>query len=263
MSKIESGNNITNGLVFYIDASNELNYNNYSPFTSSIWYDLSGNAGDLTISSTITATGSGFISDGSGSFIWASGSNTLASAFGVGSSDTALDIFTKGNGSTIEYFIQVTPSTPANTITLGSIIGYGFDPAQTTTAASCSYFVGLTTTTTGWKATIGESSPAADYTISGKTFNTGSWYCVTTIISASAGPPQLYANGIYDSAFPANRNAVAKRGNQIRLGRISVPSNQRGLSNGIKIGSIKVWNRVLSDDEILQSYNTSKGRYGL
>ena len=110
---------------------------------------------------------------------------------------------------------------------------------------------------------VGLGEPKLRYFIGGNaiysttTILTGVNYfgCVTRDIN---GTTKIYINGVEENSATLNTNSISitdfEIGNTIKL-----TTRQ---SDG-KIGDILVYNRALTQEEILQNYNATKGRYGL
>ena len=82
------------------------------------------------------------------------------------------------------------------------------------------------------------------------------WYCVT--ITYNNGNPKIYINGVEDnSSSSVLTSSSSYYGNDI--GRLGEGSQY---FNG-KISGVQVYNRSLTSTEVLQNYNSLKGRFGL
>ncbi|MAO22815.1 MAG: hypothetical protein CMJ25_18860, partial [Phycisphaerae bacterium] len=68
---------------------------------------------------------------------------------------------------------------------------------------------------------------------------------------------KLYLNG--ELVDTSNSTTTFTGGTTVR---ISAYNNASNTFNG-KIASVNIYNRVLSDDEVLQNYNAIKNRFGL
>ena len=69
-------------------------------------------------------------------------------------------------------------------------------------------------------------------------------------------------DNVYDNKFTCNSSYSNIISSPIQLGRGWQWGNQNRTLNGI-IYSVRVYNRVLSDDEIKQNYEVDKKRFGL
>jgi len=72
----------------------------------------------------------------------------------------------------------------------------------------------------------------------------------------------LYLNSVFQSSANLSTNAVYYVNYPFVIGGFGTCGPNKFYSTG-KISQVKVYNRVLSPDEIAQNYNATKGRYGL
>jgi hypothetical protein len=240
---------INDGLVFYVDAYSEINgVNTWDvPNTQSVWYDLSGNGGDIAIrSSHITAEKE------KGYFI-VTGSNP-----GIGQS-SALNVGTSGR-ITIEMFFNVS----TNFANPAVLLSYGPNLGVPSTSNTSSFYIGFNDTTL--RIIYGTTSePGASLRFFDTVFSLNTWQCATATFGPfNTGIPLLYRNGTFATSAPAAQAIpTSSLGNTIVIGRHPNNTTSRVITIPTKIGSIKIWNRILTAEEILQSYNTTKGRYEL
>jgi len=103
------------------------------------------------------------------------------------------------------------------------------------------------------------------WTVRSSTFNsnpegttqiqTGTWYHAAVSLDASANC-KIYVNGVLETT---STNTIATPGtNTLLLGDTGYPEPFNG-----HIASAKIYNRVLSDSEVLQNFNALRGRYGI
>jgi hypothetical protein len=100
--------------------------------------------------------------------------------------------------------------------------------------------------------------------------STGVWYfgAVSWGSPASANASigftggKVYLNGLLETYNPAFNVSVSSAGGTVHIGRTLDATISAPILNG-KISYALVYNRVLSDQEILQIYNATKKRYGL
>ena len=121
-----------------------------------------------------------------------------------------------------------------------------------------SVFLGVTDTTSKVDFTIITTSPStvSGGIVSNTTLAINTWYHITGVWTAGVSM-KIYINGILD-------NTLARTVTNLRT---STRGFNIGMSNNSffaqRIGSVNVYNRVLSDDEILQNFNASKSIYGI
>jgi len=85
---------------------------------------------------------------------------------------------------------------------------------------------------------------------------TGQWWYGVVSFNTTTGW-KLYLNG--ELVDTSNSTTTFTGGTTVR---ISAYNNASNTFNG-KIASVNIYNRVLSDDEVLQNYNAIKNRFGL
>jgi hypothetical protein len=92
----------------------------------------------------------------------------------------------------------------------------------------------------------------------------GSWYYLVQTYDGSN--QRLYINGNFAASNPCTGNILYNSQNDnLLIGSDYYTGYSQGLNaflNG-KLTSTKIYNRALSQQEILQNYNATKGRYGL
>jgi hypothetical protein len=234
----QPNNIITSGLVLYLDAA----INNSYPQSGTTWYDLSGNNyhGTLTNGPVFSNENGGVIVfDGSNDYV-SLPTFTPASSLGI-----TINVW--ANFTTIP---STSPSYP-RLIELKEFSGWGGSPNM---------FILLAFQTTN-DITFASYSPgvpnASQANLAGAaTIN--SWKMYTGVANSST--IKVYSNGALLASFinfnlPSN---VSMSSNFI--GRTNDPA--AAYLNG-KISSVSVYNRLLSDSEILQNYNATKSRFGL
>ena len=94
-------------------------------------------------------------------------------------------------------------------------------------------------------------------------YNLNTWYNITFTLSFDI-PNQLttgklYINGIYDTQLSAPTDSLYQVNTLSRLRIGSYPSLQYPFPG--YIGPLSIYDRILTDQEILQNYNSLKGRY--
>ena len=240
------GNIISEGLVFYVDAFKDINgYNYWNASTSqSIWYDLSNYGGDINLTKPT------YNDDGNGSF------NIFFESNGIGSGTTP-DIGLSGS-VTIECFIKPTVAVASGVFNF--IFAYGGSGATET----FSYGLGLSMQVASCAPMVASSggTDSGLAIISSITMPYGAWYGMTLTMGNSSALNKFYLNGGAQTSSH-NRYSNTRTNTSILIGRPPQTSASSRYLRNARIGSIKVWNRILSEKEILESYNTTKDRYGL
>lgn len=214
---------ITNGLVSYLDAGNIKSYSG----TGTTWVDITGNSKNCTLyNSPIYSTfNKGYFNfDG-------------INDYGIINHSTA------GNSFSVDIWFNISSLPPLGEYTF--LLSYGdsyYDWALAFYDTQLYIFYeGLT----------------ADEIIS-PPIVTNTWYNFHLIYNSSSTLSSFYLNnnflGSLSMSIPANYTNII-------VGSSSSVSPEY-LYNG-KISSIKLYNNILSSDEIRQNYNVIKGRYSL
>ena len=241
MAFIHSPKIITDGLVLALDAGNTKSY----PGSGTTWSDLSGNlnSGILTNGPTFNgANGGSIVFDGTNDYV-------------NGSYPTALN---STQAFTLECVVTANASVAA-LATFQRIISY--------TSASFNIQLGLARSSTSGLTGIQErvfyvtrnvGSTAAHFTVAN--IPTGSIYHVVSTFNGIS-THQMYLNGIASVNNGATSTTIASsvNANTFFIG-------QRGDNAGYVSGSIynvKVYNRALSANEVLQNFNATRGRFGV
>lgn len=222
---------ITSGLVLYVDASIPSSY----PGTGTTWYDLSpsGYNGTLSGSTAFNSANGGYIS---------LQSNTGYIDFGLGSAGSSSSAYSAG-----AWFKPTTVSSTTvfmargNDMTGGYPSGWNFGMALATT----DFRTGIVTSTPG----------IAQVNVNYATIaNTSTWYNVIAVWNPG-NSIKLYVNGVLRATTNTSNTVLRNSG----TGWNSTDSATKYNSN---LGSMMVYNRVLSDAEVLQNFNSTKTRFG-
>jgi hypothetical protein len=217
---------ITNGLVLALDAGNTISY----PRTGTLWKDLSGNSNGTLVNGPTFDAGNGgnIVLDGTNDYI---DFGTISG--GIGGSSAA----------TMELFINMT--FPA---ALQQIFGFrnnsGFD----------FFFLAFSGGGTEFRArnsagTIFDLNPSLS-------FYSNKW----VQINFSVGPSgrRVYANGDLIASNPTWTGTFGSTA-PLNLGN---DARNFWFATG-KVSIAKLYNRELSQFEVLQNYNATKTRFGL
>lgn len=250
----DDGENIVrNGLVLYLDAKYSLpspvglattsaSHPDY-PFT---WYDMSGNGNDGELVNGVgiaTSNGGALSFDGSNDYVSIGyGKDLSSSQISVSIWFNVTQIPTSGNvGKLIRNrtYGWETLINPNGEINANLWISDSSNPSVISTGIS-------TVTVNNWY---------------NSTFTFG-----TSPTSPSSGELKLYVNGttagITTSSVTTNDDTIFYNNTNmfVAIGRDADASNS--YFNG-KIAIVQIYNRKLSDAEVLQNYNALKGRFGL
>jgi len=216
---------VKDGLVLMLDAANPKSY----PGTGTTWYDLSGNGYNGTLRNSPT-----FTTDNGGSLVL-DGTNQDITI--TNNSDLQLS-----PSHTIEYAMNM--DTIAGTFR-GTVMKGSFT----------SSYGHLINPTNNKLLIYLDSDNSVEHT-STTVFSINTWYHVVTTFDS--GVSTLYVNGTLD-------NSVSSLTLTTNTSVLTIGSNNNGSNYFVdgKIPFVKLYNRALSSDEVLQNYNALKGRFGL
>lgn len=219
---------VTNGLIYDFDAGFVSSY----PKNGSNLYDISVSNSDGQLYNGVT-----FSTSGGGSLVF---DGTDDSAY----SNSNLSSLPYGDSSrTIMYWIY--PYTISNSV-LSQIAGYGLDTGSGNLFCGIIYSNGKAGL---WGNSINYQST--------HTVNTNVWQHIAYV--KTPGTIKCYKNGIGDNGGSLTLNTVSS--SRPFMG-IVYQRQIYGYYNG-EISIFQIYNRALSDTEVLQNYNAQKGRFGL
>lgn len=232
---------VTDGLVLYLDAANPYSYVS----GSTVWNDLSKN--QLTSSVTYTNLPTYTSSYGGGISFNGVATNLITST-GYTLSKNVLNF---GLG---DYTVDIS-------LTVSRSFGSGYQPIISAgnnltvpTGSAVGVFVNGNSGNINMYNNIGVLSTGIPYT-------NGQPLVVTFVKTSTL--LKAYKNGNYIGAVSGVYFTSSLLDGDIILGTYSAPSV---VSNQLFVGSIhtvKAYSKALSDEEILQNYNATKGRFGL
>lgn len=214
---------VTEGLIIYLDANNTSSYAG----TGTTWYDLSGNSRHASLISSPSYEGFG-----TGKYLSFDGSTNYATI-----PYTITDnLITVG----FWYYSKVFSS---NSFLDALISNY--------TSGISGFDVRLNSSTTINLAIV---IAAAESQISIGTITNNTWYFIA--FTYDGATVRTYLDGV----FRSSTNVVGTRANgtQICIGTSAFDTNRKATCG---IPQVMIYNRALSDSEILQNYNATKKRY--
>jgi hypothetical protein len=227
MSYYHGPNLVTNGLVLNLDAADRNSY----PGSGTSWFDMSGNGytGTLTNSPTYNTTNGGqIIMDGTNDYV-------VTPSF--------YD-FSITNQITATIWCKSNTSTWNNTgFLLSKRDQFIIHPNE----GSKEVTVYVNTTTGGWQSIF--FTPSVEIT----TYNSYTLHYTSTII-------RIYFNGTLITTNNSIGATLSSSTSQLYIGSDSLITSR--YFNGT-IASATIYNRALSDAEVLQNYNAQKSRFGL
>ena len=193
--------------------------------TGTTWRDLSGNNNNGTLTNSPT-----FLNNNLGSFSFNGTSNFISTPINIDSDTNTLCCWFKPN-------ISITNG-------VRSII----------TSDNGGYDKGFGINNGAWSINIGSSETSAG------SFNINIWYYGVVVYSNTN--IQFYINSSIIYSRGSAQSSTA--GSNVSIGNASYPNN--GIGTRFFSGNIsfcKIYNRALSQLEILQNYNATKGRFNL
>lgn len=193
---------------------------------NNIWYDLSGNNnnGTLLNSPSFSTSGSGcIVFDGTNDYV--SYNSSINWALSSSSTVSVWSNSTGGNGYIVNF-------------EKGSWIGWYF-------------------TATGTFLYCGQAG--ADQTTSFGSISYGIWYNLTAVIDRENLLFKTYKNGSFVTQTTITQPPINYSSNLFLGSRGAVPDN---FFNG-KIANIQIYNRPLSNSEVLQNFNATRARFNL
>jgi len=221
---------VTDGLVLYLDAGNSNSY----PGSGTTWTDLSGNSNNGTLINGPTfdsANGGSIFTDGTDDWISTSYSGSAADSY------TFSAWFNNDNYSETKYILGRGRDGAGNGWSLQiQVSGSGKASAAVVTALPS--VVGITTTGTS-------------------TLLLNTWYYITGVWVAGS-LVKIYVNAIFENSVNFTGTSLRTSTNGWWIGSISTTLFTSGYN-----AVAQIYNRALSDTEILQNYNAQKLRFGL
>lgn len=246
---------VDDGLVLYLDAGNP---NSYNPSTPLTWRDISRNGNNFTLynSPPFSAT--------NGGELLFSGSNDYARI----RNNNSIDLLSS-NGTVEVWFRTVSSTLGGNYARLISVAdeeGTGSDTTSTqgTNRDFNNYFCLLKNNTAESLGLWYKNNPSAFG--SATLVNTNSYFNV--VISWSTSGSSMTFK-FYLNSTNTNSSTITQTGYSTNASTITIGGNCAGaLSNPFEnsscaFSSVKFYNRALSQQEVTQNFNVTKGRFGL
>jgi hypothetical protein len=219
---------VRNGLVLHLDAANTKSY----PGSGITWSDLSGSSNNGTLINAPaynSANNGSIVFDGVDEAVHLSSASLLP----VGTSDRTIVAFVRTPTSFPESYLHV--------------IHWG--TAATDQAFGLAIFSNGGLNTHPWNGAPSQGTVVA-----------GTDYCLAVSYTHSSTLHKFWINGISQGAGVSR--AINTGVTEARVGvRISSHTEDWGPSG--RIYNIRVYNRSLSDGEIQQNFEATRGRYGI
>jgi len=227
---------VTNGLVYNVDAGNYLSY----PATGTVWYGIGGSGS--TYNSVLT-NGPTFSGSGSTGVISFDGTNDYATV-----NTNLLSGYSSG---TIAAFIKFSGASPYGTIFLRQHGGLDTYNAFTTGYVVTGYG-DRTAGTAGRLYYQNQNNGQKIQSISVLSSNV--WYYITLTFSSTNA--KIYINGNLDNTVSGNFLSPSDLVTDPRIGSYA---GFEYLASSIS--SFQIYNRALSQAEVIQNYDAFRGRF--
>jgi hypothetical protein len=227
---------IRDNLIYYLDGANRYSYTS----GSTIWNDLSKSqrtGGSLINGVSYSTTNKGvLVFDGINDYV-------------------ALPQITT-NQTEGKYSMELWISF-ANTITPSNAINYMIIEAQNLLLGGVDNYIYLLSSTAGRIGFQTFNPFVVTYTTTNN-WVAGRWYNITGTYDISTSKLSLYVNGVLES-FTTIANCYFNTNTYFSLGSYSAPAKS-WFFNG-SIASLKIYNKTLTDSEILENYNVNRYRF--
>lgn len=230
---IGSPNIVTDGLVFLVDASNNDSY----PGSGTVFNNLADSSNNFTIN----------------------GSPTF---------NTSPDRFTFSSNQTTKYFEKSSYSFPLNDMSVSIWVRFGSTTAQMATvsyATTSSDNDSLMFVSNGDLRFYGPATTSS-WDTGWNVVNTTSWFNIVRTRIKSTGTEAAYINGslVSTSTWQSNQSPGSS-------GTLIFGQEQDSVGGGFSasqcfygdFGMLKIYNKSLTSDEVLQNYNSIKSRFNL
>jgi len=252
-------NIITDGLVLYLDVANTKSY----PGSGTAWFDISGNNRNFTLTN-----GPIFQNIGGGSFRF-DGTDDYATLNIANDNPMKIENFIYANHTYEVWFYLSTfnPSLIDNTEVIQALITWpGFHNGIFIARTSTSSSVDINTNYL-WNSSTNNSF-ATSIILTGSNANTvttGSWFCIHDIIDYTNTKSFTYINGVNintrnEVPTSSMTSAQGNPANIINIGAARITSTYKWLLQNGNISCVKLYNKALNAQEVLQNYNSQKTR---
>lgn len=237
---------ITDGLVLCLDAGNPKSY----PGSGTNWTDLSrnGNNGTLT-------NGPTFSTDGVGSIVF-DGANDFVNLGNILDNLPTMTICTWINVNSVPVGVNTFFGIVKKADDIGVGAGWAFyytgnggNGSTTFTLCTMIQGAGGTTYNQPWTSTV---------------FEKNKWLFCCSRVPSFTGTIEMFVNGIKQPNGSYNRaGTVTSTSTSIYVDIARNDASIYGKYGNHKTGNVMIYNRALSDSEVLQNYNATKGRFKL
>ena len=242
-SNIVSPGIVTDGLVLHLDAGNYQSY----PIAGATWYDLSDrrNNGTLTNNPTYVRDGGGAISlDGTNDFV------SLPDVSGVTD-------FTISDNYTVDFWVYIN-STQNNQLQNDNFLVEKWDTAF---APGYPFVFRYIRTGTGSPCVHVAVYNGTSAQFASASVSTDTWINYCGVFDWKASLLSVYRNaGAPNATTTINLTGTITNASNVYLG--SRGTSTSGLFTG-SFGSLKIYNRALSQPEVQQNFNATRARFNI
>ena len=239
---------VTNGLVLCLDAGNNKSY----PGSGTVWNDLSGNGNNGTIS-ILSANRITYDTNNPKSFMFFGNYNTTDRVFFNNS-----NFITTGSFS-ITSWIRTTDSTRSSG-TQGRLVAstYRF---SSNASLQRGWYLGTIWVGTDFRFVIqnGSTTIGAGITTDWHSAYLNKWTCVCGVFK-SGEFVKFFQDGVLIETTPTTLTQLSSGYTGLALGKRNDFNQNNWLGN---IAQTSYYSKALSDDEVKQNYNATKGRFSL
>jgi hypothetical protein len=233
---------VTNGLVLNLDAANTKSYVS----GSTVWRDLSGNNNSGSLVNGPTYNG-----DNGGSIVFD----------GVNDFSTILDYPSLNFGSgafTIECIFR--PKSTQSGGNFPAVLNKSTGDFTSPSAGVTGWILYWQTLNNVYQFQLGDGTPGAVNTLiyPASINNNNTWRCLSVTIPTINNPIIGYHNG-----NPVGSSTRTLGSTNINVELTIATWRQVNRELNADIGVVRIYNRALSQQEILQNYNALKSRFGL
>lgn len=233
---------IKDGLILYLDAANTKSYVSGSTF----WNDISVNSiiGTLVGGTSYSVLNSGsIIFNGTNSYVSIPQSTPNQTYGNYSFSVWFKFTTTQTSASTSNYMIM-----EAQNLLLGGVDNYLYKLSNTSVPG------------TNGRIGFQTFNPLSTIYTTTNTWVGGQWYNIVCTYNISTTNQSIYVNGILEN-FTTIGACYFNTNSYFGLGAYSSPSRTWFLDGNIS--NFMVYNKTLSSQEVLQTYNATRGRFGL
>lgn len=235
---------VTNGLVLYLDAGSAKSY----PGSGTVWNDLSGNGNNGTL-----INGPTYSTSNKGSIVFDGVDDYVSVTENSGMKPQIL---------TLEFAAKINSTVNSGS---GSVFNFQYiifrQNSRTTNFEGYNITYGETNAAYGMGSTPSGGTPQYGVNATNNSSPIGKISFITALFDNTS--MSIYVDGIFQASGPKASGINYNSTHTLKIGR-SVPIGNAfdSTMNGA-IYFVRLYNRILSSDEISQNYNATKARYNL